>query len=118
MSTTHPELAIPASRGAAEPARGRPDQPREVRDQPGWLTMIDALDRFAGSLVARYEHEITRAGAAELPRLRRQVEQARRLEATTAAAAAAARHHRRPVPLPARAQPAEENHDEPRPAGS
>ena len=102
MSTTPVELAIPAARGAAEPtrARHREDPPRAVRDDPGWLTIIEALDVFAGALVARYEHQLTRAGADEVPRLRRQVQQARRLEATTAAAAAAARVTPRPVPPP------------------
>ena len=61
--------------------------------------MIEALDEFADSLVARYEHEMTRARADELHRLRRQVERARRLEATTAAAADATRRATSPTPL-------------------
>lgn len=103
VSTTPLEAAIPAPRGAAEPTRHQPEQPYAVRGQPGWLSMIEALDGFAGSLVARYEHQLTRANAVEVPRLRRQIEQARRLEATTAAAAAAARHIRhRVAPSPGR----------------
>ena len=102
MSTSPVELTIPAPRGAAEPTGTDHDRPRGVREEPGWLTMIEALDGFASSLVARYEHEMTRAAAEEVPRLRRQAVMARRLEATTAAAAAAARHtshpQRRPRP--------------------
>ena len=55
-----------------------------------WVLLVVALDRFAASLVARCEHELTRADPVRAAQLRHQRDQALRLEIATAGAAARA----------------------------
>jgi hypothetical protein len=90
---------IPGPRGAAEPTRIRDHATDDAldralagaRDAPGWLTVIEGLDRVAAGVVARFEHELGHAGAERARQLRRQAARARRVEAATAAAVEAAR---------------------------
>lgn len=103
-----PQATIPAPRGAAEPTPAGPTPARPtcsgVFDQPGWLTLVEALDRFAAGTVARLEHQLTRAGdRPEVTRLRRQRDRALALETITAAAVDAAR--RAPAPGTAPSSP-------------
>ena len=85
-------LAVPTPRTPTEPSH--PTAPRSgVRDEPGWLSLVEALDEFSAGLVARLEHERCRADARAARRLERQLLRARRLEAVMADAAEQARHH-------------------------
>ena len=100
LPTGPPALAIPAPRGAAEPTRCRDRgeaaarQTRSVRDEPGWVSLVEAVDQTVAGLVAALEHRLCHTDAATATWLRRQLRRARQLEATTAAAAAAAHHTR------------------------
>jgi hypothetical protein len=92
----NPTPSVPAPRQSPEHRR-RPNPTAGVRAEPGWLTLVEALDRAAAAQVARLEHLLTRtAGPDDLARRRRQLAAARRLEATTSAAAAQARRTRGP----------------------
>ncbi|MCD2191303.1 hypothetical protein [Actinomycetospora soli] len=98
-----PQVTIPTPRGVAEPTPARPAG-GPVFDQPGWLTLVEALDRFAAGTVARLEHQLTRAAdRQEVTRLRRQRDRALALEAVTIAAVDAAR--RAPAPSAAASAP-------------
>lgn len=99
MTASHPPgPTIPAPRPSPEHpgGPGHPDHASGARAGPGWLTLVEALDKFAAAMVARLEHQLTGATAEDLARLRRQLTAARRLEATTSAAAMQAR--RAPAP--------------------
>ena len=105
---TYPEVSIPAPRGAAEPTAGRRPRARPggVAGQPGWLSLVEALDRFAAGLVARLEQQLTQVDEPDqVALLRRQRDRALALDAITSDAAAHARRATaaHPAPEPARA---------------
>ena len=86
-----------------EPRRAEPDPhpsdvavSRSVRDEPGWVTLIEALDQTVAGIVAHLEHQLCHADQLGAARLRHQLHQARTLEAVTAAAA----HRARSAPTP------------------
>lgn len=83
--------AIPVPRPSPETPPGATPWEGAARTSPGWLTLVEALDGFAAAMVARLEHQLTRAAAEDLARLRRQLAAAHRLEATTSAAVERAR---------------------------
>lgn len=82
----------------AEPDPHTPDAAgsRSVRDEPGWVTLIEALDQTVAGIVAHLEHQLCRADQLGAARLRHQLHQARTLEAVSAAAA----HRARTAPTP------------------
>ena len=73
-----------------------------MRDEPGWVSLVEALDETVAGLVAALEHRLCHADATTAARLRHQLRRARQLETTTAAAAAAAHHTHHPRPMPQR----------------